>query len=55
MPDAFECPVVISDQGGNRTPDTRISNPLAGGVDRRLFLFLIFFYTPDRESTPALP
>jgi hypothetical protein len=30
MPDAFECPVVIGDQGGKRTPDTRISNPLVG-------------------------
>jgi len=39
-------PVVIGDQGGNRTPDTRIPNPLVGSVDRRLFLFLIFFMRP---------
>ena len=35
MPAAFECPVVIGDQGGNRTPDTRIPNPFARGLFQR--------------------
>ena len=53
MPAAFECPVVIGDQGGNRTPDTRITNPLAD-VDSD---FTLLLNTSDKKKSNknALP
>ena len=54
MPAAFECPVVIGDQGGNRTPDTRITNPLTD-VDSD---FTLLLNTSDKkkiqQKRPAL-